>query len=123
MKNLCRLKGCGRRSAAYAAERKEKNTISDKTKIPRPIITRQGIAPCRGIIEAGPEPGDFFLIFGEPIARGGYFLNKLSKAARASPALRGAGAALFSVIRLEGPDVAASRATVNIGSKSAQVLA
>ena len=30
-------------------------------------MMRQGIAPWRGIMEAGVEAADFFLIFAEPI--------------------------------------------------------
>ena len=60
---------------------------------------KQGIAPCRGIAEVLTSV-DFFLIFGAAIQTGdswsdgsgsyAYFLNKLSNAARASLALRGA---------------------------------
>jgi hypothetical protein len=53
----------------YPAERKEKNTISDKTKRPRTMIIRQGIAPWRGIMDVGVEGVDFFLILAEPITR------------------------------------------------------
>jgi hypothetical protein len=51
------------------AERNEKYTINDNTKRPKTIIIRQGIAPWRGISDAGVEALDFFLIFAEPIAR------------------------------------------------------
>jgi hypothetical protein len=105
----------------HPAERNEKNTIRDKTRMPRPIMMRQGIAPCRGIMEVGVELVDFFLIFVEAMKRGVYFLNKLSKAARASLALRGAG--VFSIARLEWLAGTASRATVTIGEKNSQVLA
>jgi hypothetical protein len=51
-----------------------------------------------------------------------YFLNKLSKAARASLAFR--GAAVFSTIRLDELGAGwESRATVTIGEKNSQVLA
>ncbi len=90
--------------------------------IPIRISIRQGIAPWRGIIEVGVDGADFFLILVELIARRGYFLNKLSKAARASLALRGAG--VLSTTRLEEECGAAeSRATVTIGEKNSQVLA
>jgi hypothetical protein len=82
---------------------------------------RQGIAPWRGIIEAGVELADFFLIFDEPMFSGGYFLNKLSKAARAALALRGAG--VFSTTRWADAGAGASRATVTIAIKNSQVLA
>jgi hypothetical protein len=63
------------------------------------IKIRHGIAPWRGIIEVGVELDAFFLILAEPMfLRYRYFLNKLSKAARASLAFRGAG--VFSTIRL-----------------------
>jgi hypothetical protein len=32
-----------------------------------PINIKQGIAPWRGIIEAGVESADFFFILGEPM--------------------------------------------------------
>ena len=76
----------------------------------------------RGIIEEGDELADFFLIFGEPMIDGGYFLNKLSKAARASLALRGARVVLFSAGLLDGP-AGSSRATVNMGVKKSHVFA
>jgi hypothetical protein len=72
-------------------------------------------------MDAGVEAAAFFLIFCEPIARGGYFLNKLSKAARASLALRGAG--VLSIGRFEWDEGTASRATVTMGEKNSQVLA
>jgi len=90
--------------------------------MPRAISTRHGIAPWRGIIEAGVELADFFFIFWELITRGGYFLNKLSKAARASLALRSAGAG-FSTGRFDWPDGTASRATVTMGEKNSHVFA
>jgi len=79
------------------------------------------MAPWRGIMDVGVEAVAFFLIFAEPITRGGYFLNKLSKAARASLELRGVG--VFSTIRFEWLAGTASRATVTIGEKYSQVLA
>lgn len=80
------------------------------------------MAPWRGIMDEGPDWADFFLILGELITRGGYFLNKLSNAARASLALRGAG--VLSTTRLEeAGGAAASRATVTMGEKNSQVLA
>ena len=83
---------------------------------------RQGIAPWRGIIEAGDELADFFLILGAPMFRESYFLNKLSKAARASLALRGVG--VLSTTRFEDDGgAAASRATVTMGEKNSHVLA
>ena len=43
------------------------------------------MAPARGIMDVGLELEDFFLIFCEAmISERRYFLNKLSKAARAS---------------------------------------
>jgi hypothetical protein len=106
----------------HPAERKEKKTIRDKTRMPSPIMMRQGIAPCRGIMEVGVELVDFFLIFVEAMdERGVYFLNKLSKAARASLALRGAG--VCSIALLEWIAGTASRATVTIGEKNSHVLA
>jgi hypothetical protein len=58
---------------------------------------------------------DFFFIFDEAIQWQRYFLNKLSKAARASLALRGTAEAPFSAIRVIGPEGSASRATVTRG--------
>ncbi len=73
-------------------------------------------------MEAGVDWADFFLILVELIARGGYFLNKLSKAARASLALRGTG--VLSTTRFEeAGGAAASRATVTMGEKNSQALA
>src|SRR5437868_15174750 len=94
---------------------------------------RQGIAPCRGMAEPFVSL-DFFFIFGAAIQRRGmwsvrdltfmpYFLNKLSNAARASFALRGAGVAPFSPTRPTRPEGSASRATVTRGEKNSHVLA
>ena len=52
-----------------------------------------------------------------------YFLNKLSKAARASLALRGAGTTPLSLSFGIGPEGSASRATVTRGVNSSQELA
>lgn len=106
------------------------------------IRMRQGIAPCLGIAEALVLV-DFFLILGPAIGsqlsskrrlgtsaqRGAaskhYFLNKLSNAARASFALRGAGMMLPLATGdcAAGPAGAASRATVTRGENNSQVLA
>jgi len=59
----------------------------------KPSNSRQGMAPWRGMAEVLAETA-FFLIFGEATRDELYFLNKLSKAARASVALRGACTAL-----------------------------
>jgi hypothetical protein len=107
--------------AVHPAERKEKKTINDRTTIPRTMMMRQGMAPWRGIMDVGVEAVAFFLIFAELIARAGYFLNKLSKAARASLELRGAG--VFSSTRFVWLAGTASRATVTIGEKYSHVLA
>jgi hypothetical protein len=89
----------------------------------KPIRIRQGIAPWRGIIEAGVELADFFFIFGEPMLSGDYFLNKLSNAARASLALRGVDVLLFSGSLCCDANGTASRATVTMGEKNSQVFA
>lgn len=52
-----------------------------------------------------------------------YFLNKLSKAARASVGLRGAAVAPLSPNLGTAPEGCASRATVTRGTNSSQVLA
>lgn len=78
-----------------------------------PSKTRQGIAPCLGMIE-GLELDDFFLIFGPAT----YFLNKLSNAALASIAFRGAGMTPFPGVCDTTPLGAASRATVTRGENS-----
>jgi hypothetical protein len=100
---------------------------------------RQGSAPWRGTGEL-LAPDDFFLILGAAIqshknapsasaasyctpTERCYFLNKLSKAARASFALRGAGTDPLSEIFAIGPEGKASRATVTRGKKSSQELA
>lgn len=98
------------------------------------------MAPWRGtggVLEAD----DFFLILGAAIEshknehtcrvpgserifqQQCYFLNKLSKAARASFALRGAGIDPFSEILATGPEGKASRATVTRGENSSQEFA
>src|ERR1700759_1720867 len=83
---------------------KKKNAITNRR---MPIKMRQGIAPWRGTTEAfGFE--DFFLIFGLAT----YFLNKLSKAARASVAFRGAETTPFDGACDTTPAGATSRATV-----------
>ena len=97
---------------------------------------RQGIAPCRGIAEAF-ELVVFFLIFGPAIvmALGAteprlqssgylccYFLNKLSNAARASLALRGADMDPFIGDCETVPVGATSRATVTRGANRLQEL-
>jgi hypothetical protein len=93
---------------------------------------KQGIAPCRGMAEALLSV-DFFLIFGAAIQTGdvhrartslrAYFLNRLSNAARASVALRGAELVPFSPTRPAVPEGSASRATVTRGEKKSHVLA
>jgi hypothetical protein len=86
--------------------------------------TRHGIAPCRGIAEVF-ELEDFLLIFGPAIGWVGpsYFLNKLSKAARASSALRGAGITPLPGVCDNVPVGAESRATVTRGENSSHVFA
>jgi len=77
---------------------------------------------------------DFFLIFGAAIQSGSvrvgtnpaftpYFLNRLSNAARASFALRGACVTPFSPALPTAPEGSASRATVTRGEKNSHVLA
>jgi hypothetical protein len=96
------------------------------------IRIRQGIAPCRRAAAALPPP-DLFLIFADAKLKktllalrsreGRYFLNKLSKAARASLALRGAEP--FSYTR-GGPAIplaGASRATVTRAENSSHSFA
>lgn len=126
-------KVANRRLFAYPVVRndaKKKNPAIASTII---SSIKQGIAPCRGIAE-GLTSADFFLIFGAAIQRGNfpdqpginftaYFLNKLSNAARASFALRGAGTAPFSWPLPTAPEGSASRATVTRGEKSSHVLA
>lgn len=73
-------------------------------------------------MDVGVELADFFLIFCEAmISERRYFLNKLSKAARASLALRGAG--VLSTGRWAEAGAGASRATVTMAAKNSQVLA
>ncbi len=99
--------------------------------------TRQGIAPCLGTAEV-LELEDFFLILGPAIylraqphpwpvrlPRCGlsYFLNKLSNAARASSALRGAGAEPFAADCDTMPVGAESRATVTRGENNSHEFA
>ena len=95
-------------------------------------MTRQGIAPCLGIAEVF-ELDDFFLILGPAIRLSGaykrnreqprYFLNKLSNAARASSALRGAGTVPFPGDCDIIPEGAESRATVTRGENNSHVFA
>jgi len=103
--------------------------------IARAIISKikQGIAPWRGMAEALLSL-DFFLIFGAAIQNErciastdltsrAYFLNRLSNAARASLALRGAWLIPFSPALPAVPEGRASRATVTRGEKYSHVLA
>jgi hypothetical protein len=94
---------------------------------------KQGIAPWRGIADALLSV-DFFLILGAAIQNRrrttgtyftfrAYFLNRLSNAARASVALRGAWLIPFSPPLPAAPEGWASRATVTRGEKKSQVLA
>lgn len=95
-------------------------------------MTRQGIAPWRGtgeLFEAEP----FFLILVAAIqerlertaATGApfYFLKRLSNAARASSALRGAATFPLSPTFTTGAEGSTSRATVTRGEKSWHVFA
>jgi hypothetical protein len=113
--------------------------VRSDAKKKKPAITsaiiskiKQGIAPWRGMAEGLSL--DFFLIFGAAIQKeqiygqhgsdlSAYFLNRLSNAARASFALRGAGITPFSPARPAPPEGWASRATVTRGEKSSQVFA
>jgi hypothetical protein len=125
--------GAARLASSYPAVRSDAK--KKKPAITSAIISKikQGIAPWRGIAE-GLLSLDFFLIFGAAIQKeqstacmdltfGVYFLNRLSNAARASFALRGAGITPFSPARPAPPEGWASRATVTRGEKSSQVFA
>ncbi len=95
---------------------------------------KHGIAPCLGMGEAF-EVEAFFFILGAAIQTSGkshqvsrmterliHFLNKLSKAARASSMFRGAGMTPFCEI-LIGAAGSASRATVKRGENSSHQFA
>ncbi|MGI9073174.1 MAG: hypothetical protein ACR2JB_18115 [Bryobacteraceae bacterium] len=122
-----------RLASSYPAVRSEAK--KKKPAITSAIISKikQGIAPWRGIAEVLLSV-DFFLIFGAAIQREQgtastdltfriYFLNRLSNAARASFALRGAWLDPFSPALPTAPEGRASRATVTRGEKSSHVLA
>jgi|ERR1700761_642977 len=108
----------------YAVLRSAKKKISPTISSSNASKTRHGMAPWRGIAEVFAVVV-FFLIFGEATdwTERAYFLNKLSKAARASVALRGACTAPWSPFLTTAPEGSASRATVTLGENSSQVLA
>ena len=100
------------------------------------IITsriKHGIVPWRGMPEVFTV-ADFFFILGEAMSGHCscrreiaarlpvYFLNKLSKAARASLALRGDGTMPLSPTFAALPEGRASRATVTRGENSSHVF-
>lgn len=109
--------------------RRAKKKIRPMMSNSKATSTRQGMAPWRGMTD-DLAVVDFLLIFGAAIqqwrlgraGRVAYFLNKLSNAARASFALRGAWIALWSPLRAAVPEGKASRATVTRGENRLHVL-